>query len=337
MPLRFKTPLSCREAHTALAMDGLKVGDRQIRCSLAKSDQRPALPPPPQAMPMLGQPFNLMQAQAQARLMQQLPAFNMLLGPLPGVQAAPVVDSRGKAAQRPPQDPDRVARTIFVESVADNMNEQVGHGLCPANHATALMGPCGRLVGYLPLCNVPAVHLCMGQGRCASVQWQRVCFATYGRMTDMPGPFLRTCCAEKAHACCVMSLPPLSRQPVLHPPCRQLQSSSQLVEKSLQCACRRRQDRKRLGWSLTPRMRRDQQGNTTTRCAFQPQSYIALPLFFFRPASLFARRTTTSSASDCQHLLATLPTMHNTVCLPLAMPCPPAYTVALFSVSDCGQ
>eukprot|EP00891_Asterochloris_glomerata_P008471 jgi/Astpho2/8471/Aster-x1521 len=110
------------EAHTALAMDGLKVGDRQIRCSLAKSDQRPALPPPPQAMPMLGQPFNLMQAQAQARLMQQLPAFNMLLGPLPG--APPVVDSRGKAAQRPPQDPDRVARTIFVESVADNMNEQ---------------------------------------------------------------------------------------------------------------------------------------------------------------------------------------------------------------------
>lgn len=123
-------PLACREAHTALAMDGLKVGDRQIRCSLAKSDQRPALPPPPQAMPMLGQPFNLMQAQAQARLMQQLPAFNMLLGPLPGVQAPPVVDSRGKAAQRPPQDPDRVARTIFVESVADNMNEQVGGMVC---------------------------------------------------------------------------------------------------------------------------------------------------------------------------------------------------------------
>ena len=135
------------------------MGDRQIRCSLAKSDQRPALPPPPQAMPMLGQPFNLMQAQAQARLMQQLPAFNMLLGPLPGVQAAPAVDSRGKAAQRPPQDPDRVARTIFVESVADNMNEQVGHGLFPAGHATSMVALVNVTWGCLPLCTVPAVHL----------------------------------------------------------------------------------------------------------------------------------------------------------------------------------
>ena len=161
MTLKFRKPLDCREAHTALAMDGLKVGDRQIRCSLAKSDHRPALPPPPQAMPMLGQPFNLMQAQAQARLMQQLPTFNMLLGPLPGVQAAPAVDSRGKAAQRPPQDPDRVARTIFVESVADNMNEQVGHGLCSAGRATVLMGLCGMSRG-VPA-TLPCPHCAWGK------------------------------------------------------------------------------------------------------------------------------------------------------------------------------
>ena len=158
------------------------MGDRQIRCSLAKSDQRPALPPPPQAMPMLGQPFNLMQAQAQARLMQQLPAFNMLLGPLPGVQAPPVVDSRGKAAQRPPQDPDRVARTIFVESVADNMNEQVGQGLFPAGHATYLMSPCLCVMG------LPAEFAICPLCKCA---WgiREVCI--WGLSTSTAGEFLR--------------------------------------------------------------------------------------------------------------------------------------------------
>lgn len=62
--------------------------------------------------------INLIQAQAQARLMQ-LPAFNMLM-PMSGVQTNSAVKSK-----RPHQDPDKVTRTVFVENVGDDMDEAV--------------------------------------------------------------------------------------------------------------------------------------------------------------------------------------------------------------------
>ena len=62
--------------------------------------------------------INLIQAQAQARLMQ-LPAFNMLL-PVSGVYTNSAAKSN-----RPHQDPDKVIRTVFVEHVGDDMDEAV--------------------------------------------------------------------------------------------------------------------------------------------------------------------------------------------------------------------
>lgn len=63
--------------------------------------------------------INLIQAQAQARLMQ-LPAFNMLM-PMSGVATNNSVKTK-----RPHQDPDKVIRTVFVENVDDEMDEEVG-------------------------------------------------------------------------------------------------------------------------------------------------------------------------------------------------------------------
>ncbi|KAL3133355.1 hypothetical protein ABBQ38_007228 [Trebouxia sp. C0009 RCD-2024] len=94
-------------------MNGLQLGDRQIRVSMAKAPARPA---PEQRHGNDLMAINLIQAQAQARLMQ-LPAFNMLL-PVSGVYTNSAVKSK-----RPHQDPDKVIRTVFVEHVGDDMDE----------------------------------------------------------------------------------------------------------------------------------------------------------------------------------------------------------------------
>lgn len=96
-------------------MNGLQLGDRQIRVSMAKA---PARTVPEQRHGNDIMAINLIQAQAQARLMQ-LPAFNMLL-PMSGVHTNNVVKTK-----RPHQDPDKVIRTVFVENVDDEMDEQV--------------------------------------------------------------------------------------------------------------------------------------------------------------------------------------------------------------------
>ena len=106
---------NCRQAITALAMNGLQLGDRQIRVSMAKA---PARSTPEQRQDSNLMAINLIQAQAQARLMQ-LPAFNMLL-PMSGMQTQSAVKTK-----RPHQDPDKVIRTVFVENVDDGMDEQV--------------------------------------------------------------------------------------------------------------------------------------------------------------------------------------------------------------------
>ena len=105
----------CRQAATALAMNGLQLGDRQIRVSMAKA---PARAGPEQRHGNDVMAINLIQAQAQARLMQ-LPAFNMLM-PMSGVHTTSAVKSK-----RPHQDPDKVTRTVFVENVGDDMDEAV--------------------------------------------------------------------------------------------------------------------------------------------------------------------------------------------------------------------
>ena len=96
-------------------MNGLQLGDRQIRVSMAKAPAR-SVSEQRHSSDLLA--INLIQAQAQARLMQ-LPAFNMLL-PMSGVQTNNVVKTK-----RPHQDPDKVVRTVFVENVDDEMDEQV--------------------------------------------------------------------------------------------------------------------------------------------------------------------------------------------------------------------
>ena len=96
-------------------MNGLQLGDRQIRVSMAKAPARSA---PEQRQGNDFMAINLIQAQAQARLMQ-LPAFNMLL-PMSGVQTPAALKTK-----RPHQDPDKVIRTVFVENVDDGMDEQV--------------------------------------------------------------------------------------------------------------------------------------------------------------------------------------------------------------------
>lgn len=103
-----------QQAITALAMNGLQLGDRQIRVSMAKAPARSA---PEQRQGNDFMAINLIQAQAQARLMQ-LPAFNMLL-PMSGVQTPAALKTK-----RPHQDPDKVIRTVFVENVDDGMDEQ---------------------------------------------------------------------------------------------------------------------------------------------------------------------------------------------------------------------
>lgn len=96
-------------------MNGLQLGDRQIRVSMAKAPARAA---PEQRSGNEIMAINLIQAQAQARLMQ-LPAFNMLL-PVSGVATNNMVKTK-----RPHQDPDKVIKTVFVENVGDDMDEQV--------------------------------------------------------------------------------------------------------------------------------------------------------------------------------------------------------------------
>lgn len=108
---------------TALAMNGLQLGDRQIRVSMAKAPARA----PEQRSGHEMMAINLIQAQAQARLMQ-LPAFNMLL-PVSGVPTNSIVKSK-----RPHQDPDKVIKTVFVENVGDDMDEQVQSSLHAHNH-----------------------------------------------------------------------------------------------------------------------------------------------------------------------------------------------------------
>ena len=106
-------------------MNGLQLGDRQIRVSMAKA---PARAGPEQRHGNDVMAINLIQAQAQARLMQ-LPAFNMLM-PMSGVHTTSAVKSK-----RPHQDPDKVLRTVFVENVGDDMDEAVSYSSFVGAHS----------------------------------------------------------------------------------------------------------------------------------------------------------------------------------------------------------
>ena len=116
-------------------MNGLQLGDRQIRVSMAKA---PARTGPEQRHGNDLMAINLIQAQAQARLMQ-LPAFNMLM-PMSGVHTNSVAKSK-----RPHQDPDKVIRTVFVENVGDDMDEPVCYIAPPYQNC----GMC-NVVGAVP-------------------------------------------------------------------------------------------------------------------------------------------------------------------------------------------
>lgn len=141
----------CRQAVTALAMNGLQLGDRQIRVSMAKA---PARTVPEQRHGNDLMAINLIQAQAQARLMQ-LPAFNMLL-PMSGVHTNSVVK-----VKRPHQDPDKVVRTVFVENVDDDMDEQVQSNI---SICTCALAP-GTFATHLQvLCCVCIIRWCSVQG-----------------------------------------------------------------------------------------------------------------------------------------------------------------------------
>lgn len=119
-------------------MDGTKVGGRSVRVSMAKSSQsvpgsisarsgHPILPQLPYdpafaaaitAYSAALQPSSLLQAEAQARLLQ-LPAFNAQLN------ASNIQLRNNVRPKKPHHDPGKVQRTVYVESVAGSVDEQV--------------------------------------------------------------------------------------------------------------------------------------------------------------------------------------------------------------------
>ncbi|KAK9839153.1 hypothetical protein WJX74_010616 [Apatococcus lobatus] len=123
------------QAYSALAMNGLPVGDRQIRVSMAKTGlSQPSTPSSPSPLP----PYEVLAAQAQAHMMSG-PGFMMQptlghmqpnLGPLPGMPPGmmplpPIPPPGPKPQRRPHQDPSRVGRTVYLENVAADIDEQV--------------------------------------------------------------------------------------------------------------------------------------------------------------------------------------------------------------------
>ena len=128
-------------------MNGALLDSRAIRVSMAKQtvsrpEQQgsgapvaPGLRPwsaPPVPLPKVAssQPANIIQAQAQARLMQ-LSALNMLV---PAVAATPAAGP-GKS-KKPQHDPGKVKRTIFVSKLPQDVSEQ-------ARLPAVTVQPCG--------------------------------------------------------------------------------------------------------------------------------------------------------------------------------------------------
>ena len=116
-------------------MNGLPVGDRQIRVSMAKTGlSQPSTPSSPSPLP----PYEVLAAQAQAHIMSG-PGFMMQpnlgpmhpnLGPLPGMPPGmmplpPLPPPGPKPQRRPHQDPGKVGRTVYLENVAADTDEQV--------------------------------------------------------------------------------------------------------------------------------------------------------------------------------------------------------------------
>lgn len=116
-------------------MNGLPVGDRQIRVSMAKTGlSQPSTPSSPSPLP----PYEVLAAQAQAHIMSG-PGFMMQpnlgpmhpnLGPLPGMPPGmmplpPLPPPGPKPQRRPHQDPGKVGRTVYLENVAADIDEQV--------------------------------------------------------------------------------------------------------------------------------------------------------------------------------------------------------------------
>ena len=136
----------------AVAMNGTPLGGKTIRVSMAKSAPNApssaspalahpalaALPPLTAFNPALAaaisaysaalQPSTLMQAEAQARLLN-LPAFNAQL------TTSNIQLRNDVKPKKPHHDPSRVQRTVYVDNVAPVVNEQVR----PRHIASALL------------------------------------------------------------------------------------------------------------------------------------------------------------------------------------------------------
>lgn len=104
----------------SLSLNGLRVADREIRVSLAKtaSPSKPEYPSHPRAAPL-----NYVQAEAQARL-RQYSTFHSALNNS-NIQTVNAVKPQHKKARH---DPVKVVRTIYVEGVGPDTNEQVRKG-----------------------------------------------------------------------------------------------------------------------------------------------------------------------------------------------------------------
>jgi hypothetical protein len=100
----------------ALSLNGLKVADRELRVSLAKT-AGPSRPSNPGQS--LSVPLNYIQAEAQARLLQYS-TFHLMLNQS-NIQTVNAVKPHKKARH----DPTKVMRTIFVEGVEPEAKEQV--------------------------------------------------------------------------------------------------------------------------------------------------------------------------------------------------------------------
>ncbi len=116
-------------------MNGLPVGDRQIRVSMAKTGlSQPSGPSSPAPLP----PYEMLQAQAQAHMMNgsgymmqpNMGPMQPNLGPMPGMPPGmmplpPMPPPGPKPHRRPHQDPTKVHRTVYLENVAADIDEQV--------------------------------------------------------------------------------------------------------------------------------------------------------------------------------------------------------------------
>eukprot|EP00884_Botryococcus_braunii_P021795 jgi/Botrbrau1/829/Bobra.0352s0026.1 len=104
-----------RSAEMAVSFNGLRVGDREIRVSLAKPGG-PSRPVPfTQDLPV---PLNYVQAEAQARLLQYS-TFHLMLNQS-NIQTVNAV----KPHKKPRHDPTKVMRTIYIEGVGADATEQ---------------------------------------------------------------------------------------------------------------------------------------------------------------------------------------------------------------------